>query len=360
MRAVWSLLLLAITPAAHAQLPDIASVSFEQGFRVNGEPFFPILLYDAPTDDRSLQQFRDHGFNVLACSAKVCDELPAKGFYGAIHVGKKVESLKGVLLAIGTDSPALNYKKDLLKQTEESNAKVRAAAPGRPVMNAIGYWEDEPAGVFAGKLPAKEKYDDLIRRIDVAAPYLYPVPYQPIASVGEAVERARRATDGKKPLLPILQLFAWKADDRYPSPAELRAMAFLALLEGAHGIGYYSYGTVTGKPKMTLAEAEPELWKSVKPLNREIARTAPKLVAGKSSDAVQGKHVDGHVRLRVIADGDGALVVLVSSAPDQRDVQLALPRGGVLRTADGAILAQGDGKLSLLPFEVRILRWQSQ
>ena len=158
--------------------------------------------------------------------------LPAQGLYGAVHVGNKIDNLAGVLLALGTDSPALQFKTSLLDKVTQANAKVRAAAPGRPVVNAIGYWEDEPAGVVAGKLPSKEKYDELVRTIDVSAPYLYPVPYQPVASVGDAVARARQATEGKKALLPILQLFAWEAKDRYPTPAELRCMAFLALVEG--------------------------------------------------------------------------------------------------------------------------------
>ena len=84
------------------------------------------------------------------------------------------------------------------------------------------------------------------------------MPYQPVASVGDAVARARAAGEGKKPVLAVLQLFAWKAKDRYPTPQELRCMAFLALVEGAGGIGYYSYGSVTGQPKTTIAEAQPQ------------------------------------------------------------------------------------------------------
>src|ERR1044072_4612675 len=95
-------------------------------------------------------------------------------------------------------------------------------------------------------------YEDLVTAIDVSAPYLYPVPYQPISSVGDAVARARKASGGEKPILPVLQLFVWDAKDPYPTPAELLCMAFLCLVEGAHGIGYYSYGSVTGRPRTSI------------------------------------------------------------------------------------------------------------
>ena len=209
---ITSLALLSTTPVfgqPQGALPPIKVVDHAQNgaFRVNGKPFFPVALYDAPLDDQTLRELRDFGFNVLACDAKSCAALPAKGFYGASHADKKIDNLTGVLMGVGMDSPALNFKKDLLKQVAEANAKTSAAVPGRPIMNAIGYWEDEPAGVVMGKLPSKAVYEDLVTAIDVSAPYLYPVPYQPISSVGDAVARARTATAHKKPILPVLQLF---------------------------------------------------------------------------------------------------------------------------------------------------------
>src|SRR4051812_22515947 len=87
-------LLVTVTPVfaepTAGSLPPIKTVEFDpqSGFRVNGQPFFPVLLYDAPTDDETLAQLREFGFNVLTCKPEICDSLPAQGFYGAIHVGK--------------------------------------------------------------------------------------------------------------------------------------------------------------------------------------------------------------------------------------------------------------------------------
>jgi hypothetical protein len=346
-----------------AALPPIKTVDHDHrgGFRVNGKPFFPIALYDAPLDDETLRELHDFGFNVLACDAKACAVLPARGFYGAAHADKKIDDLTGVFMGVGMDSPALNFKKDLLKQVADANARTSAAVPGRPIMNAIGYWEDEPAGVVSGKLPSKAVYEDLVAAIDVSAPYLYPVPYQPISSVSDAVARARRASDGKKPVLPVLQIFVWEAKDRYPTPAELRCMAFLALVEGAQGIGYYSYGSVTGRPKTTIAAAQPELWKSVKKLNHDIADIGPQLLSGtEAKDLTVGKGTPS-VRMKLVRVKGGALAVVVNSAATRQEVKLtwqARPTGPVvLQNGKQIEVKEGVTTLPLEAFGVEILHW---
>lgn len=363
------LALLGTAPAfgqPQSSLPPIKSVDYDQrgAFRVNGKPFFPIALYDAPLDDKTLRELRDFGFNVLACDAKSCASLPAKGFYGASHADKKIDDLSGVFMGIGMDSPALNFKKDLLKQTAEYNAKTSAAVPGRPIMNAIGYWEDEPAGVVKGKLPSKAVYEDLVAAIDVSAPYLYPVPYQPISSVGDAVARARKASGGKKPLLPVLQIFTWDAKDRYPTRDELRCMVFLCLVEGAHGIGYYSYGHVTGRPKTTIAQAQPELWKSVKKLNQEIANIGPRLLAGaEATDLALGKGTPA-VKMKAVRDKGGLLAVVVNPVASPQEVKLTYKDRalGQLVLQDGKRVEFQDGiaTLAIEPFGVEIVRLVSK
>jgi hypothetical protein len=343
-------------------LPPIESVDYDQrgAFRVNGKPFFPILLYNAPLDDATLRELRDFGFNVLACDAKSCASLPAKGFYGACHASKKIDDLTGMFMGIGTDSPALNFKKDLLKQVAEANAKTSAAVPGRPIMNAIGFWENEPTGVFQGHLPSKANYEDLVAAIDVSAPYLYPVPYQPISNVADAMARARKASDAKKPLLPILQLFVWQPKDRYPTPAELRCMAFLALVEGAHGIGYYSYGSVTGQPKTTIAAAQPELWHSVKKLNHDLASLGPRLLSGTPANDLTLDKGTPAVRMKLVREKTGLLAVVVNSAPTRQEVKLscqARPFGPLVSQNGQQIeVKEGIATLPLEPFGVEIIR----
>jgi hypothetical protein len=278
------------------RLPPIQSAASDERGRitVNGKPFFPILLYDVPTDPESLKMLREHGFNTLTAKPEVSDTLLANGFYTAVQPGKDpVTNLDGVLFGIGMDSPALYWKQDLLKKAKADLVRMRELVPNRTIMNAIGYWEDEPTGVYSNKVPSKERYDELVKLLDVSAPYLYPIPYQPVRSVSEAVKRAKTATAGKKPLLPILQLFTWEAKDRYPTPAELKCMVYLSLIHGADGIGYYSYNYVSGKKGTNVAREQPELWQEVKQINSEIAEIRTLLLEERKS---QSRFKKGHQR----------------------------------------------------------------
>jgi hypothetical protein len=189
--ALWvSCLSFSISFAGNGLPPIQRTASDEHGrITVNGKPFFPILLYDVPTDPESLKMFRKHGFNTLLGKPEVSDLILTNGFYTAVHVGKDpVQNLQGVLFGVGMDSPALYWKQDLLEKAKADLVRMRELVPNRTIMNAIGYWEDEPAGVYSNKVPSKERYEELVKVLDASAPYLYPLPYQPVGSVGEAVK----------------------------------------------------------------------------------------------------------------------------------------------------------------------------
>lgn len=315
---------LAVEPPEDLSLPAIESAGSDARGRitVNGKPFFPILMYDVPVDADSLKMFHDHGFNVLSARVEDAGLLRKHGFYTAAHGGDSEKAiLGGVLFGVGMDSPALYWKDDLLEKSRADLAATQKSFPNRPIFHAVGYWEDEPEGVFAGKLPRKERYEELVKVLDVAAPYLYPLPYQPVRSVGEAVERANAATKGRKPVLPVLQLFVWKPEDAYPTPAELGCMAYLALIHGADGIGYYSYNYVTGKPKTNIAQAQPELWKSVKALNAEIRQAGEFLLESEREPAI-GVTADPAVESRAAAKGDQALLLVANTSPETQSVKI--------------------------------------
>jgi hypothetical protein len=308
-------------------LPPIQSTASDEHGRitVNGKPFFPILLYDVPTDPESLKMFRKHGFNTLLGKPEVSDRLLASGFYTAVHVGKDpIQNLQGVLFGVGMDSPALYWKQDLLEKAKADLVRMQELVPNRTIMNAIGYWEDEPTGVYLNKVPSKERYEELVNVLDVSAPYLYPIPYQPVGSVGEAVKRANAATGGKKPLLPILQLFTWEAKDRYPTPAELKCMVYLSLIHGADGIGYYSYNHVSGKKGTNIAREQPELWQEVKQINSEIAEIRP-LLLEETEVSVALQEGTPEIEFRALTGGRETLLLLANTASVPKTAVLSLP-----------------------------------
>jgi hypothetical protein len=234
----------------------------------------------------------------------------------------------GVLLAIGMDSPVINLKPPLIENLKADLEKTRAVIPNRPVMHAIGYWLDEPKGVVANTLPPPEKYESVVQTIDVSAPYLYPVPYQPIRTVGEAMARAAAASGGKKPLLPVLQIFAWTATDRYPTAAELKCMVYLSLIHGARGIGYYYYNHVTGKKGVTFGQEQPEVWSSIKPINAELAQIGPLLLEGAADPTITLKGQGSGVEFRAISSGKERLILLANPTDAAREVDIVFTSTG--------------------------------
>lgn len=349
-----AMLALYSTAFAEVSLPPINNVAFDDrgNWLVNDKPFFPIVLYGAPTDDQSLASLRGHGFNVVRVHPKEIDRaarLPALGFYAAVHLGKTtaLEDASGVLLVMGLDSPAMYLKDDLIDDVSKRNAGLKARGAGRPVINAIGYWENEPQGVIEGLLYPKARYADLAAAIEVPAPYLYPVPYQPISTVGDAVAVARKQAGPGKPILPILQLFTWDVEARYPTPKELRAMAYIALIEGATGIGYYSYSYVTGHKGKTFPEIQPTLWQSVKPLNIEIAKVGLTL----NQPAAKGVAISGSdIRSKAVRVESGILVVAVNQSSEPRELIVKLPDGYIF--ADVASHDMKGEKAMLAGFDV--------
>jgi len=359
---VWAFFLGCTILFADNTLPPIQSTASDEHGRitVNGKPFFPILMYDVPTDPASLKMFREHGFNTLLGKPEVSDKLLANGFYTAVHVGKDpVKNLAGVLVGVGMDSPALFWKQDLLEKAKADLATMRRLVPNRTIMNAIGYWEDEPKGVYANKVPSKERYEELVKVLDVSAPYLYPMPYQPVRSVGEAVERANTAGGGKKPLLPILQLFTWQTKDRYPTPAELRCMVYLSLIHGADGIGYYSYNNVTGKKGTNIAKEQPELWQAVKQINSEIAEMLPWLLENNRVSAVLQEGAP-EAEFRALSVGAETLLLLANTGGVAKTAVLRFPPHVATKSKRSlkpllggrAILFEGSQvKVSLEPYQ---------
>lgn len=151
-------------------------------------------------------------------------------------------------------------------------------------------------------------------KADIAAQFNYPFarrfdPVLDIDRVALSVSRAVRLTGGTKPIWYIAQSFADPVRGWYmPTPEQLRALVFTALVHGASGVIHFSYdshgtrdGDVLGISPAPLADhgdvpdydnsgrpalkanavqlsASRALWQSVAELNRELAALAPSLL----------------------------------------------------------------------------------
>ena len=144
-----------------------------------------------------------------------------------------------------------------------------------------------------------------------------------ISQVGEYVDKMRQVTGPNRPLLMVLQAFAWEGLEdkpgieehreeklRYPTYAESRFMAFQSLIKGANGIIYWgSHSLPPGS----------QTWTDIKRVTREVADLAGPLAARTAAAPVSvdyhemGHSVDDGVQIRAKEHG-GKLYLFTCNA----------------------------------------------
>jgi len=144
-----------------------------------------------------------------------------------------------------------------------------------------------------------------------------------ISQIGDYVDKMRKVTGPDRPLLMVLQAFAWEKlvqetevveqrDEKiqYPTYNETRFMAFQSLIKGANGIVYWG-SDFTPQPS--------EAWDNIKRVTREVADLKDVLVAPDPGVKVEatyeemGHSVDDGVQL-IVRDFGGHRYVFTCNA----------------------------------------------
>ena len=180
----------------------------------------------------------------------------------------------------------------------------------------------------------KTRYADFIGSTDVFLPELYTacadhqighevlfVDYQVKALFRELSE----AGNPVKGIWPLLQQFkGWGGWKRFPTRSELKAMAYIAITAGAHGLAWYTYAAAKSGSGNPGAADDPERWEDLASVTRELssiqdglasrtARQQPKVTI------VKGPAKDGfgygaiHFLLKE-GSGKGRLLIAVNAA----------------------------------------------
>jgi len=242
----------------------VVTVTPEQRLRRLGQPWFPLGLYTTPTNAARADELGAAGFDLVTVHPAPADAVNEVLDLLAVHQLNAWIPI-GHLLS-HTDDP---------RQREELEALVQGVAGHR----ALALWEssDEPAWVGVPAWRLKAGYDllqTLDRRrplwtnhaprnaiptlawynlaTDLAGADVYPVPMPQTQSdlpnktlgvVGDETTKNLAAVGGQKPILMVIQGFAWKAlHDRadptavYPTFEQSRFMAWDATVSGAAGL----------------------------------------------------------------------------------------------------------------------------
>jgi hypothetical protein len=178
--------------------------------------------------------------------------------------------------------------------------------------------------------------------------------------VGEWTRLGVDAVHGARPVWMVIQYFPLTGAGGWPTEAELRAMSWMAIVEGARGLFYWSFGA-KGLAWVKDPREREQRWRELVKVTREIKALEPVLLAP-DADVVAPEPGDGAVRWLGKVGPDGARYLFAynrGKAPAAVTWRLASPAtrvddldggGPGPRIADGAIQDR------LGPYEIRRYR----
>jgi len=204
---------------------------------------------------------------------------------------------------------------------------------------------------------------------DIVATWSLPIPSAPITSVARMVDAAKEAASDRRPVWAIIQAAgpAWYSDEyldpegagRAPTPAEVRAMTYLALVHGANGLIYYGYDipAFTGTRAFKLPNDAPEIWAELTQINKQLGWLAPVIMNGQRRLLTPA--ADGDVHLGAWHYQGGDYIIAVNTSSQEIVAEFTLPEIEASRL--GAMferrwISSNDGvfKDSFAPHEVHI------
>ena len=160
------------------------------------------------------------------------------------------------------------------------NSAVKSAAPDATTALCAAWWTD---------------YADWADITDIFMIDVYPIGKKKynfnddIGKVSEYTRRAVRASKGK-PVWVILQAFGYQDEkhqawgwEREPTYEEERAMTYLAIINGAKGVFYYTFGS---RSHDYYIENSPKHWAEVRTIVAELNNYLPVLTAEASDQIV--------------------------------------------------------------------------
>ena len=356
---------------------------------VDGKPFFAIGLYavckrdfNGKSFDVAFKGLKDAGFNLAHTYGNAYDPdfLAGAAKYGLklwvqarfpdkrlIEVGRHHPSIIAWYLG---DDTADHIPPELEADYDEA---VKAVDPTRISVQA------DPIGGSPGGV---SRYADYVTATDGFMPEIYPVRNaagdptdatcvaQTIRDMKQVAEDVRRYGNGTpRTCWAIIQYFkGWSGWKHFPSREQLFAMTFAAVIHGAHGVTWYTYGGFGDNEGVT---STPERWRNICDLAGRLAelspvleeRTppqppAPTVVSGPKSDPL-----GGGPSVTCLLKRHGGLTYLFAVNATTEPVSAELPADGATTVEvlhENRNCAAKNGRLadSFAPFAVHVYRWR--
>jgi hypothetical protein len=214
-----------------------------------------------------------------------------------------------------------------------SYEKIRAADPDRPVLLNLGQgvaWDGWHGRGVRTNHP--EDYPEYLKGCDIASFDIYPASHDRAEVAGnlwyvpQGVERLRRWTEGRKDVWCCIETTRINNPDVGPTPAQVRAEVWMALIRGAKGIIYFAHQF---RPKFIEAGllADSEMARAVAEINREIRDLAPVLNSPETVADAAVESSDPSVPIALLAKrhGNATYVFAASLRSNPTTGQFSLP-----------------------------------
>lgn len=319
---------------------------------IDGKPFFPIGIFsvhrcaaNSNNLDVAFRQLKDAGFNLVHTydwkrGEDYTEYLDLAEKYGM----KLLNNPTGTMLSknVGAERMRPNM---LAWYLADDASKRTTPEKLRQFSLDVKSLDNAHLTAQADSLGSdyKTRYADFIGSTDVFLPELYTacadhqvghevlfVDYQVKALFRELSE----AGSPVKGIWPLLQQFkGWGGWKRFPTRSELKAMAYIAITAGAHGLTWYTYAAVKSGTDNPGAADVPERWADLASVTRELAAIQDDLAsrtAGCQPETTildgpkQDKFGNGSIHAILKEGVNGRLLIAVNAAPETVTARFAV------------------------------------
>jgi len=355
-------------PAAKPAVVPRARLRADGVLLFDGKPTFPLGLYNATTA-KDLRDIANVGFNIVfntgdAAFWKASEEL------GVMCVtGGPGESLQ----TYSTLSRLRPYVEEMMRRPtlvgwyivdEPSLRNIQPKVIGRvtALVKAI-----DPAhyGLVCDGAPFKAA--PYLAGADIPLPAFYPIwKGMPVTEVANDVDMAMSVAKPGHPVWFVLQHWTWP-NVRFPTIAEQKLMAYLAIVHGAKGLGWFAYHDWNFNPEKPLAgdtllphDLNHPLWPALVEEVRRFHEIEPWLTSGKHRFAVQ-EGTDGTRLDWCVKTGPDGSHLVIGCNPGRHPVNVDLALRELKGAKTGKVLFEEvpwkfDGRIRdrLEPMTVRV------
>lgn len=312
---------------------------------VDGQPVLPIGLYHVGTGD--YPEVAKRGFNTVQGLATMDlaqfgQSLDAAGrnrlwvdvpLYAGAQVGRNLQGSLAKLKQYHRHPAVMDWKiidepdvrPEIMDEVPGAYAALKAADPDHPLLLT---------------LCQPQQYAYWVNFADIVQIDPYPIPGNPLTMVSDLARQARKVMQPWQNLTVVLQA-GWMADPlNQPTFAQARAMLYLALINGAKGIAWYSFRD----PGWELSRTP--LWERFKEINEETNQLAAPVLRGKPAEGVT---VEGHARLQWMARAVDSRVYVLLANPEMEPLTatLTFPQAGKVSLLSGEKVELKEGKVTV-------------